>query len=54
VANRLPPEPDVAEENINSLESRLSAPLLGIIPALDVPTAGQAAKYLATETSGYT
>jgi dethiobiotin synthetase len=35
VANRLAPSPEFALENIKSLESRISAPLLGVIPALD-------------------
>ncbi|MDH3980475.1 MAG: dethiobiotin synthase [Gammaproteobacteria bacterium] len=47
VANRLPPEPDCVEENINTLESRLSAPLLGIVPVLDTPGASETAEHLA-------
>ncbi len=46
VANRLPPEPDAVEENINTLKSRLSAPLLGIIPALNTPGASEMAEHL--------
>ena len=34
VANCLPPPCDVLEENINTLRSRISSPLLGIIPVL--------------------
>jgi dethiobiotin synthetase len=33
VANVLPPEMDALDDNIGSLKSRLSAPLLGVIPA---------------------
>jgi dethiobiotin synthetase len=47
VANRLPPEADCAGENINALKSRLPAPLLGIVPALDVPGASEIAQHLA-------
>jgi dethiobiotin synthetase len=47
VANRLPPEPDCVEENINTLKSRLSAPLLGIVPALDTAGASEMAEHLA-------
>jgi dethiobiotin synthetase len=34
VANRLSPQPEFAQENINSLKSRLSTPLLGVLPTL--------------------
>jgi dethiobiotin synthetase len=34
VANCLPPAPEALEENIIALETRLSAPLLGVVPAL--------------------
>lgn len=47
VANRLPPEADCAGENINALKSRLPAPLLGIVPALDMPGASEIAQHLA-------
>lgn len=36
VANCLPPAPEAIDQNINALKTRLSAPLLGIVPALDV------------------
>jgi len=32
VANLLPPLPEFAEQNISALESRISAPLLGVLP----------------------
>jgi dethiobiotin synthetase len=32
VANQLPPVPECAQENINTLKSRISAPLLGVLP----------------------
>jgi dethiobiotin synthetase len=32
VANLLPPVPEYAQENINTLKSRISAPLLGVLP----------------------
>jgi len=35
VANCVPPAPDALEENITALETRLSAPLLGVVPGLD-------------------
>ena len=34
VANRLSPQPEFVQENINSLKSRLSSPLLGVLPTL--------------------
>jgi dethiobiotin synthetase len=54
VANCLPPEADAVEENINTLEATICAPLLGIIPVLEVPAAREAAKYLVSETIAYT
>ena len=41
VANGLPPVPDYLEENINTIKSRISAPLLGVVPVLAAPVAGQ-------------
>jgi dethiobiotin synthetase len=46
VANVLPPLPDCVEENINSLKSRIPAPLLGIVPALEEPGASEMANYI--------
>jgi len=46
VANLLPPLPGFAEENISSLESRISAPLLGVLPALHGLGAGAVAEKL--------
>jgi dethiobiotin synthetase len=41
VANGLPPVPDYLEENINTIKSKISAPLLGVVPVLAAPVAGQ-------------
>ncbi len=41
VANCLPPLPEYLDENINSLKSMISAPLLGVVPAQTAPVAGQ-------------
>ena len=41
VANGLPPVPDYLEDNINTIKSRISAPLLGVVPVLATPVAGQ-------------
>ena len=41
VANCLPPVPDNLNENISTLKSMISAPLLGVAPVLPAPVAGQ-------------
>lgn len=46
VANCLEPDMEAGQENINSLKSRLSAPLLGILPALSGPDTRQLAHCL--------
>ena len=46
VANRLPPDTEAAEENINALKTRLSFPLLGEVPAMERPWPRQVAGYL--------
>lgn len=46
VANLVPPRAEFAEENINTLKSMLSSPLLGVIPALPDISAGIVAKNL--------
>lgn len=37
VANCLPPVPEALDENINTLKTRLSVPLLGVVPGLEMP-----------------
>lgn len=54
VANVLPPQPDCVDENINSLKSRISAPLLGVVPVLDEPGASEMAEHIVVERLGYT
>ena len=46
VANQLPPAPECAQENINYLKSRISAPLLGVLPIMPVVSAGAVAENL--------
>jgi dethiobiotin synthetase len=46
VANRLPPGTDFAEENINTLKSRLSFPFLGEVPVMEHVESGRVAQYL--------
>jgi dethiobiotin synthetase len=46
VANLLPPLPECAQENIQALKSRISAPLLGVLPVLTVPGASEVAENL--------
>jgi dethiobiotin synthetase len=46
VANCLPPVADSLDDNINSLKSMISAPLLGVVPALAAPASGTVAACL--------
>ena len=46
VANLLPPRSGFAEENISALESRISAPLLGVLPEFQTPSARVVAEKL--------
>jgi dethiobiotin synthetase len=46
VANRLPPGADSAEENINTLKTRLLFPFLGEVPAMECIEPGRIARYL--------
>ncbi|HAJ91503.1 MAG TPA: dethiobiotin synthase [Gammaproteobacteria bacterium] len=46
VANQLPPALEGAQENINYLKSRISAPLLGALPVMPVVSAGAVADSL--------
>ena len=46
VANQLPPAPECAQENINYLKSRISAPLLGVLPIMPVVSASAVAENL--------
>jgi len=52
VANSLPPPPDSRDKIINTLESMIYAPLLGVVPALDPPSAKAVAGYLALPGTG--
>jgi dethiobiotin synthetase len=46
VANQLPSPPECAQENIKSLKSRISSPLLGVLPAMQEVSAGIVAENL--------
>ncbi|HUW37875.1 MAG TPA: dethiobiotin synthase [Rhodocyclaceae bacterium] len=46
VANRVDPGMERFDDNLAALESRLHAPLLGVIPFLDSPDAAAAARHL--------
>jgi dethiobiotin synthetase len=46
VANQLPPSPECAQENINYLKSRISAPLLGALPIMQLVSASTVAENL--------
>lgn len=46
VANLLPPQREYAEENVTALKSRISAPLLGVLPEIQDPGAREVAKNL--------
>jgi dethiobiotin synthetase len=46
VANQLPPALEGAQENINYLKSRISVPLLGVLPIMPVVSAGTVARNL--------
>jgi dethiobiotin synthetase len=46
VANCIPPLAELAEENINTLKSMVSAPLLGIVPVLSEVSTGRVADCL--------
>jgi dethiobiotin synthetase len=46
VANQVDPDMRFADENVEELERRLPAPLLGRVPRLDDPTAAQAAAFI--------
>jgi dethiobiotin synthetase len=47
VANQLPPPSGCAQENINSIKSRINNPLLGVLPVLQGVSARSAAENLA-------
>jgi len=47
VANLVPPLPEFAEENINTLKSMLSSPLVGVVPAIPAIRADIVAENLA-------
>jgi len=46
VANLLPPQHECAEENVTALKSRISAPLLGVLPEFQEPGASEVAEHL--------
>ena len=46
VANQLPSPPESAQDNIKSLKSRISSPLLGVLPVMEVVSAGIVAEKL--------
>ena len=46
VANQLPAAPECAQENINSIKSRVSSPLLGVLPVMQEVSAGIVAENL--------
>lgn len=46
VANCVPPMPDALEDNITALKTRLSAPLLGVVPGQDSPDVRTVARAL--------
>lgn len=50
VANCLPPLPEALEENITALKTRLSAPLLGVVPVLAGADAPAVARRLSLKT----
>jgi dethiobiotin synthetase len=49
VANQLPPVPGLAQENINTLKSRISAPLLGVLPGFQEVNARAVAENLSLQ-----
>lgn len=53
VANTADSQMGYVQENIQALEQRIAAPLLGHIPRLATPTAATAAKYLTDSLSVY-
>jgi len=50
VANQLPPPPGCAQENINSVKSRINEPLLGVLPVMEGVSARTVAENLALPT----
>jgi dethiobiotin synthetase len=46
VANQLPSPPECAQENIKSLKTRISSPLLGVLPVMPEVSAGNVADNL--------
>ena len=50
VANQLPSPPEYAQENIKSLKSRISSPLLGVLPVMKEVSAGIVADHLSLST----
>ena len=52
VANQLPPASEYAQENITALKSRLSVPLLGVLPIMPVVNARIVAEHLSLIAAG--
>jgi dethiobiotin synthetase len=50
VANQLPSPPECVQENIKSLKSRISSPLLGVLPVMQEVSAGIVAENLSLPT----
>ena len=46
VANTADPDMRFFDENVEALEARIPAPLLGVVPRLEKPTAANAAQYI--------
>ena len=46
VANTADPDMRFFDENVEALEARIPAPLLGVVPRLEEPTAAHAAQYI--------
>jgi dethiobiotin synthetase len=46
VANRIDPAMSCFEENLTTLQARLRAPLLGVVPYMDVPEAALTATFI--------
>lgn len=46
VANTADPDMRFFDENVEALEARIPAPLLGVVPRLEEPTAANAAQYI--------
>lgn len=50
IANRVDPEMDCYDENVDTINSMLRAPLIGEVPYLEEPSAGNVAQYINLDT----